>query len=183
MKIVEGLERDALLLQVARKPVASEDSIGGPRRAAVGVAVADVNDLAICGQVGALARLAARSAHVAVPERRPPSLRLPRDAVCSYLELEIFAREDRLDQLPEVAGDDGRPMRLGELVKARPQLEVLDQPVHDLAERGFDRFRVAADLLVQGDLAVPSQSRMTCIGKTLPAAWLADPLVRSGRPY
>src|SRR5205823_3425524 len=101
-------------VQIARKPVAGENVVGGLRRTAVGVAVADVDDFAHAhahdGYIGALARLAAGSARVPVAKRRPPAVRMPLDLVGAQLELEPLTLEDRFDQLPEVARDDRGPV-------------------------------------------------------------------------
>jgi len=57
-------------------------------------------------------------------------------------------------------------------VETRPHLEVLPQPAHDLLDRRPDRLGVAADFLVQRDLAAPERSGR--IKVDLPVAELAQ---------
>src|SRR5436190_1613140 len=156
---VKTLVRNTVLVQVAGEPVAGEHPVGGLSHAAVGVAVADVDDVPVRRQVGALAGLAAGSAGLAVAKTCPPAVRMPGNLVGAHLELEPFALEDRPDQLPEVAGDDRGPVRVRELMETRPQLDMVDQPADHLADRRLDRRRVAANLLVQRNLAPVERRR------------------------
>src|ERR687887_226143 len=98
--------------------------------------------------MGPLARLAAGTAGVSVPEGCQPALRIPLDLVGTNLELEPLALENRLDQLPEVARDDHGSPRLGQLVKAGAKREdegVLDGrrpvPVEDHGHTRGERAR------------------------------------------
>ena len=58
-KSSKRLVGNALFVEIPRKAVAREDAVGGERRAAVRVAVADVDDRPAVRQAAALARLAA----------------------------------------------------------------------------------------------------------------------------
>ena len=75
VQVVERLVGDALLVEVSRQPAPGEDPVGGERAAAVGVAVADVDDLALRRERRALARLPADRADRQLAPDRPPAVR------------------------------------------------------------------------------------------------------------
>src|SRR5438128_12109301 len=80
VKVRERLERGSALGEVAREPGRGEYPVGGKRGAAIGVAVANVDDLA-GRQQRPLARLAARIAVVRVAPVDPPAVRPRLDPV------------------------------------------------------------------------------------------------------
>ena len=137
-----GSRRSARRGSLARRgssarPARREDEVGRLGGAAVGVAVADVDELVVAGELlhdRALARLAAGVA----ASRRSATARASRrarvDAVRVQLDLDALALEDRLDQLVEAARDDDdapAPLarELDELAEAGADAHVLEHPV------------------------------------------------------
>src|SRR5207249_4948580 len=83
-QIAERLVRDAVLIEIPREPIAREDTRRRPRGAAVGVAVADVDD-APRREGGALAPFTALRAHDAVARTDAPPVRAGVEAVGEQL--------------------------------------------------------------------------------------------------
>ena len=140
------------------RPARREDPVGGERGAAVGVAVADVDDLAGREQ-GALARLAADVAVVGIAPLDAPAVGPRIDAVRVQLDLRRLPLEDGLDQLVEPARDDVdlpavglRGVRRTRRTPAGPRL--VEHPGDDLVERRGDRLELARDHLAQRQAAL-----------------------------
>jgi hypothetical protein len=153
VEVGERLERLAPFGQVAREARRREHAIGGERGAAVGVPVADVDDLAR-GKQRALARLAADVAVVGVAPLDPPAVGPRVDAVRVQFDVDSLAFEDGLDQLFEPARDDvdvaaGRLGCANELGEPRANLRLVEHPADDLVERSRDRDELADDHLPQ----------------------------------
>ena len=132
-EVVERLERHTLGLEVLGQPGPREDPFRGQGGAAVGVAVADVDER-LRREPGALAPVTAPVARpLAAPEDAPPVG--PRvDSVGEQLDLDALAGEQRPDQLLEAARQDERVVAPHELVEAGPELGVLGQPGVDVLE-------------------------------------------------
>src|SRR5581483_6753652 len=116
-----------------RQPGPGEDAVGGERRAAVRLPVADVDDASI-GQPAALAPIAADVAgRVAVPANAP-AFGAGIEPVRDQFEVDLFAGEQRTDQLLEAAREKERVVALDQLVEAGPDAGGADEPRGHLAE-------------------------------------------------
>src|SRR5262245_4650634 len=158
VEVVEALVGDPPFVEVGREPARREDEVGRLGRAAVGVAVSDVDELVVTGELlheGALARLAAGIARLVVAPVHAPPFGIWVDAVRVQLDLDSFALEDRLDQLVEPARDDHDPpaplaCELDEVAKPVTDADVRDLPLDDLLEWPAHRLELTRDDLAEG---------------------------------
>src|SRR5207248_6375768 len=150
-KVRQRLEGNALPREPLRQPVAREDAVSRQRDAAVRVPVARVDDLAVLGQILALARPPASAATMLGAEERPPAVRTRVESVRPELDRVEHSHplEQRLDRLVEAARDDQRPPLTCELSEPGPDLRVLEQPADDLLERRRHRLELGGDHFVQ----------------------------------
>jgi hypothetical protein len=94
VEVIEALELDAALAQVAGETTRREDAVSELGGAAIGVAVAHVDELTAAAEVfrdRALAGLAARVAVVAVAPLDAPAVRPSVDAVRDELDRDALA--------------------------------------------------------------------------------------------
>src|SRR5919109_5159886 len=157
VEVVEALVGNPSLVEIAGEAACCEDAVGRLGRAAVRVAVADVDDLVVARELlhdGALARLAAALAVLAVLPEHPPAVGPRVDPVGVQLHLDPLPLEDRLDELVEPGGDDHEPpaallRELDELPKPRPYAGMAENVLHHLGERRSYRRVLAGDLVAK----------------------------------
>src|SRR5919109_3245392 len=158
VEVVEALVGNPSLVEIAGEAACCEDAVGRLGRAAVRVAVADVDDLVVARELlhdGALARLAAALAVLAVLPEHPPAVGPRVDPVGVQLDLDPLPLEDRLDELVEPGGDDDEPppallCERDQLVEPGPDVDVLELPADNLLERLPHGAKLARDDLAQG---------------------------------
>ena len=104
-------------VEVAGQPAAGEHARGGEGRTAVGVAVADVDDLAR-RELLTLAALATDRTDLALDLDSPARSVIGEELVCDQVGLDSVGGEHRLDQLAQVRGEEQRPLAFDKLDKA-----------------------------------------------------------------
>src|SRR5215217_2533723 len=157
VEVLEALVGNPLVVEILGQPARGEDEVRDLGRAPVGVAVADVDEVAVPGELlhdRALAGLPAGVAALVVAPLHAPAVGARVDAVRMQLDLDAFALEDRLDQLVEAArDDDDAPALLSregdEVAEAVAHAHVVELPLHDLVERRRDRLELARDHIAE----------------------------------